>query len=165
MKKGKHTKAYSIVLGMLVTAIIYWILWGTVGAPRESQYMQKIINNAMPFFFINSSTDKYYSEIIPYDDLSYRYRSVISKEDYESADTDGEIYELYRNILKTGKKITPGNHPSTKGFRQGTAYEMLVVEGTKYRICHDIVIALNPFTFRPYIYKWEIKQSIIQDEA
>ena len=156
-EKAKQTKIYIVMLGIMAIAIIYWFLWGTIGASRESEYIQEIIHNAMPFCSIDLPTDKYYSEIIPYDELSYRYRNVISKEEYESADTDEEIYSLYQKIIKAGDKISAEKRLSTSGYRQGTAYEMIIIGETKYMCCHDIVIALNPFTLRPYIYKWEME--------
>lgn len=158
--KETTRKKLSILFPVIVAVlIVYWFLWGSIGAPRESDYMHEVIDNAMGFY-IDSPINKYYIDVIPYEDLSYRYRKVISEETYKNADTPEEIHSIYQRIMEQNKKlkINEKKHLSTDGYRQGTAYEVLLVNGTNYVYCHDIVIALNPITFQPYIYKWRINE-------
>ena len=45
---------------------------------------------------------------------------------------------------------------SNASFRLGNYYEVLEVDGVRYRVDHVLSIEVNHLTFKPYIKKWSI---------
>ena len=45
---------------------------------------------------------------------------------------------------------------SFASFREGEYYEVLEVDGVRYRVDHVLSIEVNYLTLKPYIKKWSI---------
>ena len=94
--------------------------------------------------------------LVDYDKLSRVYKRSISEEELNEANTDAKRLALYRKVQSLTKKPEKHSYLSNASFREGNYYEVLEVDGVRYRANHVLSIEVNYFTFKPYIKKWSI---------
>ena len=70
--------------------------------------------------------------------------------------SDAKRLALYRKVQSLTKKPEKHSYLSNASFREGEYYEVLEVDGVRYRVDHVLSIEVNYFTFKPYIKKWSI---------
>lgn len=153
----KHRLLLIFLTVICVIEAIHFILYLHFGLARAQDYRDDFILYGMDIVGLEKG-EHHYVEFIPYDDLSLRYKSSVSKDIFQNAATDEQYFLLYNNIISlTG---SPSNTSffecTTQDMQMGTGYEILTVDGKSYRIKHDINIKTNYFTFKPYISKWMI---------
>ena len=101
--------------------------------------------------------DDYFPSLVDYDKLSRVYKRSISEEELNEANTDAKRLALYRKVQSLTKKPEKHSYLSNASFREGEYYEVLEVDGVRYRANHVLSIEVNYFTFKPYIKSWRLK--------
>ena len=94
--------------------------------------------------------------MVDYDKLSRVYKRSISEEEFNDANTDAKRLALYRKVQRLTKNPKQHSYMSNASFGIGEYYEVLEVDGVRYRVDHVLSIEVNYFTFKPYIKKWSI---------
>ena len=142
----------SIVWVVLLVVVVYSFFY-VHNLDKASEYLEAFLDKS---FSLSVTKDGYYLDIIPYEDLSSKYRSAVSGEEFTKADTDEECMALYEKIRKTTWNERNTSFFTTKGMKKGGYSEILIVDDITYRVEHDIDVRIGCFTFEPYISKWII---------
>lgn len=142
----------SIVWVVLLVVVVYSFFY-VHNLDKASEYLEAFLDKS---FSLSVTKDGYYLDIIPYEDLSSKYRSAVSEEEFTGADTDEECMALYEKIRKTTWSERNTSFFTTKGMKKGGYSEILIVDDITYRVNHDIDVRIGYFTFEPYISKWVI---------
>ncbi len=142
----------SIVWVVLLVVVVYSFFY-VHNLDKASEYLEAFLDKS---FSLSVTKDGYYLDIIPYEDLSSKYRSAVSEEEFTGADTDEECMALYEKIRKMTWSERNTSFFTTKGMKKGGYSEILIVDDITYRVNHDIDVRIGYFTFEPYISKWVI---------
>lgn len=151
MKRRKKKVKFGILIFLLVVAV--YSFFYVHNLDKASVYLEAFMDKS---FSLSVTKDGYYLDIIPYEELSSKYRSAVSEEEFTGADTDEECMALYEKIRKATWSERNTSFFTTKGMKKGSYSEILIVDDITYRVEHDIDVRIGCFTFEPYISKWII---------
>ena len=132
---------------------VYWLMYWKIGFTAAEQYYE---NKSGQIVTLSIIQDDYFPSLVDYDKLSRVYKRSISEEELNEANTDAKRLALYRKVQSLTKKPEQHSYLSNASFREGEYYEVLEVDGVRYRANHVLSIEVNYFTFKPYIKKWSI---------
>lgn len=151
MKRHKRKAKIGILIFGLI--VVVYPLFYVHNLDKASGYLEDFMDKSL---CLSVTKDGYYLDIIPYKDLSLKYRAVISEEEFAGADMDEESMALYEKIRKATWIDRNTSFFTTKGMKKGGYSEILFVDGVTYRVEHDIDVRIGWFTFDPYISRWVI---------
>ena len=152
MKKQRILKVFIIII-VLLLMFVYWLMYWKIGFTAAEQYYKKKSGQIVTLSIIK---DDYFPSLVDYDKLSRVYKRSISEDELNEANTDAKRLALYRKVQSLTKKPEKHSYLSNASFREGEYYEVLEVDGVRYRVDHVLSIEVNYFTFKPYIKKWSI---------
>ena len=152
MKKQRILKVFIIII-VLLLMFVYWLIYWKIGFTAAEQYYE---NKSGQIVTLSIIQDDYFPSLVDYDKLSRVYKRSISEEELNEANTDAQRLALYRKVQSLTKKPEKHSYLSNASFREGNYYEVLEVDGVRYRANHVLSIEVNYFTFKPYIKKWSI---------
>ncbi len=152
MKKQRILKVLIIII-VLLLMFVYWLIYWKIGFTAAEQYYE---NKSGQIVTLSIIQDDYFPSLVDYDKLSRVYKRSISEEELNEANTDAKRLALYRKVQSLTKKPEKHSYLSNASFREGNYYEVLEVDGVRYRANHVLSIEVNYFTFKPYIKKWSI---------
>ena len=152
MKKQRILKVLIIII-VLLLMFVYWLMYWKIGFTAAEQYYKKKSGQIVTLSIIK---DDYFPSLVDYDKLSRVYKRSISEDELNEANTDAKRLELYRKVQSLTKKPEKHSYLSNASFREGEYYEVLEVDGVRYRVDHVLSVEVNYFTFKPYIKKWSI---------
>ena len=152
MKKQRILKVLIIII-VLLLMFVYWLMYWKIGFTAAEQYYKKKSGQIVTLSIIK---DDYFPSLVDYDKLSRVYKRSISEDELNEANTDAKRLALYRKVQSLTKKPEKHSYLSNASFREGEYYEVLEVDGVRYRVDHVLSIEVNYFTFKPYIKKWSI---------
>ena len=152
MKKQRILKVLIIII-VLLLMFVYWLMYWKIGFTAAEQYYKKKSGQIVTLSIIK---DDYFPSLVDYDKLSRVYKRSISEDELNEANTDAKRLALYRKVQSLTKKPEKHSYLSNASFREGEYYEVLEVDGVRYRANHVLSIEVNYFTFKPYIKKWSI---------
>ena len=152
MKKQRILKVLIIII-VLLLMFVYWLMYWKIGDTAAEQYYKKKSGQIVTLSIIK---DDYFPSLIDYDKMSRVYKRSISEEEFNDANTDAKLLVLYRKVQGLTKNPKQYSYMSNSSFGIGEYYEVLEVDGVRYRVDHVLSIEVNYFTFKPYIKKWSI---------
>ena len=152
MKKQRILKVFIIII-VLLLMFVYWLMYWKIGDTAAEQYYKKKSGQIVTLSIIK---DDYFPSLVDYDKLSRVYKRSISEDELNEANTDAKRLALYRKVQSLTKKPEKHSYLSNASFREGEYYEVLEVDGVRYRVDHVLSVEVNYFTFKPYIKKWSI---------
>ena len=152
MKKQRILKVLIIII-VLLLMFVYWLMYWKIGFTAAEQYYKKKSGQIVTLSIIK---DDYFPSLVDYDKLSRVYKRSISEDELNEANTDAKRLALYRKVQGLTKKPEKHSYLSNASFREGEYYEVLEVDGVRYRVDHVLSIEVNYLTFKPYIKKWSI---------
>ena len=152
MKKQRILKVFIIII-VLLLMFVYWLMYWKIGFTAAEQYYE---NKSGQIVTLSIIKDDYFPSLVDYDKLSRVYKRSISEDELNEANTDAKRLALYRKVQSLTKKPEKHSYLSNASFREGNYYEVLEVDGVRYRANHVLSIEVNYFTFKPYIKKWSI---------
>ena len=152
MKKQRILKVLIIII-VLLLMFVYWLMYWKIGFTAAEQYYKKKSGQIVTLSIIK---DDYFPSLVDYDKLSRVYKRSISEDELNEANTDAKRLELYRKVQSLTKKPEKHSYLSNASFREGEYYEVLEVDGVRYRVDHVLSIEVNHLTFKSYIKKWSI---------
>ena len=152
MKKQRILKVLIIII-VLLLMFVYWLIYWKIGFTAAEQYYE---NKSGQIVTLSIIQDDYFPSLVDYDKLSRVYKRSISEEELNEANTDAKRLALYRKVQSLTKKPEKHSYLSNASFREGNYYEVLEVDGVRYRVDHVLSVEVNYFTFKPYIKKWSI---------
>ena len=152
MKKQRILKVFIIII-VLLLMFVYWLMYWKIGFTAAEQYYE---NKSGQIVTLSIIQDDYFPSLVDYDKLSRVYKRSISEEELNEANTDAKRLALYRKVQSLTKKPEKHSYLSNASFREGNYYEVLEVDGVRYRANHVLSIEVNYLTFKPYIKKWSI---------
>ena len=132
---------------------VYWLMYWKIGFTAAEQYYE---NKSGQIVTLSIIKDDYFPSLIDYDKLSRVYKRSISGDELNEANTDAKRLALYRKVQSLTKKPEQHSYLSNASFREGEYYEVLEVDGVRYRVDHVLSIEVNYLTLKPYIKKWSI---------
>ena len=153
MKKQRILKVLIIII-VLLLMFVYWLMYWKIGDTAAEQYYKKKSGQIVTLSIIK---DDYFPSLIDYDKMSRVYKRSISEYELNEANTDAKRLALYRKVQSLTKKPEKHSYLSNASFREGNYYEVLEVDGVRYRANHVLSIEVNHLTFKPYIKKWSIE--------
>lgn len=107
---------------------------------------------------------------IKYDMLSSDYKKLFSKEEFESADSGEDIYNIYLKVNSLSSQVALKNGDiATDGYKNHLN-GILQANGTTYGIDYHIFLRARHLSFEPEIVKWyidieEIEPSLYEQTA
>ena len=143
--------AVLILIFMLGVYHIYFVC--VVEANVMDNYFEKKLGQIVT---LSVTHDDYFPSVVDYDKLARVYKRSISKEELNEANTDAKRLALYRKVQGLTKKPKQYSYMSNSSFGIGEYYEVLEVDGVRYRVDHVLSIEASHLTFKPYIKKWSI---------
>ena len=152
MKKQRILKVFIIII-VLLLMFVYWLMYWKIGFTAAEQYYE---NKSGQIVTLSIIKDDYFPSLIDYDKLSRVYKRSISEDELNEANTDAKRLALYRKVQSLTKKPEQHSYLSNASFREGEYYEVLEVDGIRYRVDHVLSIEVNYLTLKPYIKKWSI---------
>ena len=152
MKKQRILRVF-IIISVLLLMFVYWLMYWKIGFTAAEQYYKKKSGQIVTLSIIK---DDYFPSLVDYDKLSRVYKRSISEDELNEANTDAKRLALYRKVQSLTKKPEQHSYLSNASFREGEYYEVLEVDGVRYRVDHVLSIEVNYLTFKPYIKKWSI---------
>ena len=153
MKKQRILKVFIIII-VLLLMFVYWLMYWKIGFTAAEQYYE---NKSGQIVTLSIIKDDYFPSLVDYDKLSRVYKRSISEDELNEANTDAKRLALYRKVQSLTKKPEKHSYLSNASFREGEYYEVLEVDGVRYRVDHVLSIEVNHLTFKPYIKKWSIE--------
>ena len=153
IKRKKKIAIFSVIVLILFILFVYWLMYWKIGFTAAEQYYE---NKSGQIVTLSIIKDDYFPSLIDYDKLSRVYKRSISEDELNEANTDAKRLALYRKVQSLTKKPEQHSYLSNASFREGEYYEVLEVDGVRYRVDHVLSIEVNCFTFKPYIKKWSI---------
>ena len=153
IKRKKKIAIFSVIVLILFILFVYWLMYWKIGDTAAEQYYKKKSGQIVTLSIIK---DDYFPSLIDYDKLSRVYKRSISEDELNEANTDAKRLALYRKVQSLTKKPEQHSYLSNASFREGEYYEVLEVDGVRYRVDHVLSIEVNYLTLKPYIKKWSI---------
>ena len=153
IKGNKKIAIFSVIVLILFILFVYWLMYWKIGDTAAEQYYKKKSGQIVTLSIIK---DDYFPSLIDYDKLSRVYKRSISEDELNEANTDAKRLALYRKVQSLTKKPEQHSYLSNASFREGEYYEVLEVDGIRYRVDHVLSIEVNYLTLKPYIKKWSI---------
>ena len=153
IKRKKKIAIFSVIVLILFLMFVYWLMYWKIGFTAAEQYYKKKSGQIVTLSIIK---DDYFPSLIDYDKLSRVYKRSISEDELNEANTDAKRLALYRKVQSLTKKPEQHSYLSNASFREGEYYEVLEVDGVRYRVDHVLSIEVNYLTLKPYIKKWSI---------
>ena len=144
--------AVLILIFMLGVYHIYFVC--VVEANVMDNYFEKKLGQIVT---LSVTHDDYFPSVVDYDKLSRVYKRSISEEEFNDANTDAKRLVLYRKVQGLTKNPKQYSYMSNSSFGIGEYYEVLEVDGVRYRVDHVLSIEASHLTFKPYIKKWSIE--------
>ncbi len=93
---------------------------------------------------------------IKYEMLSSDYKELFSKEEFNNANNEADIYNIYLKINSIGSQVNTKNGDiATDGYKN-YLNGILHANGTKYKIQYHIFLRAKHLSFEPEITKWII---------
>ena len=153
IKRKKKIAIFSVIVLILFILFVYWLMYWKIGFTAAEQYYE---NKSGQIVTLSIIQDDYFTSLVDYDKLSRVYKRSISEEELNEANTDAKRLALYRKVQSLTKKPEQHSYLSNASFREGNYYEVLEVDGVRYRANHVLSIEVNYLTLKPYIKKWSI---------
>ena len=153
IKRKKKIAIFSVIVLILFILFVYWLMYWKIGFTAAEQYYE---NKSGQIVTLSIIKDDYFPSLIDYDKLSRVYERSISEDELNEANTDAKRLALYRKVQSLTKKPEQHSYLSNASFREGEYYEVLEVDGVRYRVDHVLSIEVNYLTLKPYIKKWSI---------
>ena len=153
IKRKKKIAIFSVIVLILFILFVYWLMYWKIGFTAAEQYYKKKSGQIVTLSIIK---DDYFPSLVDYDKLSRVYKRSISEDELNEANTDAKRLALYRKVQSLTKKPEQHSYLSNASFREGEYYEVLEVDGVRYRVDHVLSIEVNYLTLKPYIKKWSI---------
>ena len=153
IKRKKRIAIFSVIVLILFLMFVYWLMYWKIGFTAAEQYYE---NKSGQIVTLSIIQDDYFPSLVDYDKLSRVYKRSISEEELNEANTDAKRLALYRKVQSLTKKPQQHSYLSNASFREGEYYEVLEVDGVRYRVDHVLSIEVNYLTLKPYIKKWSI---------
>ena len=133
--------------------VYYLYLIGVVEPNVMDNYFEKKLGQIVT---LSVTHDDYFPSVVDYDKLARVYKRSISEEEFNDANTDAKRLVLYRKVQGLTKNPKQYSYMSNSSFGIGEYYEVLEVDGVRYRVDHVLSIEASHLTFKPYIKKWSI---------
>ena len=143
----------AVLILIFMLGVYYLYLIGVVEPNVMDNYFEKKLGQIVT---LSVTHDDYFPSVVDYDKLARVYKRSISKEELNDANTDAKRLVLYRKVQGLTKNPKQYSYMSNSSFGIGEYYEVLEVDGVRYRVDHVLSIEVNYFTFKPYIKKWSI---------
>ena len=143
----------AVLILIFMLGVYYLYLIGVVEPNVMDNYFEKKLGQIVT---LSVTHDDYFPSVVDYDKLARVYKRSISEEEFNDANTDAKRLALYRKVQSLTKKPEKHSYLSNASFREGEYYEVLEVDGVRYRVDHVLSVEVNYFTFKPYIKKWSI---------
>ena len=143
----------AVLILIFMLGVYYLYLIGVVEPNVMDNYFEKKLGQIVT---LSVTHDDYFPSVVDYAKLARVYKRSISKEELNDANTDAKRLALYRKVQRLTKNPKQHSYMSNASFREGEYYEVLEVDGVRYRVDHVLSIEVNYFTFKPYIKKWSI---------
>ena len=109
-------------------------------------------------------------KLVDYDMLSDKYKRIVTKDEYTNADSDEQIFDIY-------KRITAANSDqksevmkdlfvsTTQGLKMSEGTDGFIIDGKAYRLTHHFDFKPRLFSDTPYISKWMIDIEEVSDKV
>ena len=143
----------AVLILIFMLGVYYLYLIGVVEPNVMDNYFEKKLGQIVT---LSVTHDDYFPSVVDYDKLARVYKQSISEEEFNDANTDAKRLALYRKVQRLTKNPKQYSYMSNASFRLGNYYEVLEVDGVRYRANHVLSIEVNHLTFKPYIKKWSI---------
>ena len=143
----------AVLILIFMLGVYYLYLIGVVEPNVMDNYFEKKLGQIVT---LSVTHDDYFPSVVDYDKLSRVYKRSISKEELNDANTDAKRLALYRKVQGLTKNPKQYSYMSNSSFGIGEYYEVLEVDGVRYRVDHVLSIEASHLTFKPYIKKWSI---------
>ena len=143
----------AVLILIFMLGVYYLYLIGVVEPNVMDNYFEKKLGQIVT---LSVTHDDYFPSVVDYAKLARVYKRSISKEELNDANTDAKRLVLYRKVQGLTKNPKQYSYMSNSSFGIGEYYEVLEVDGVRYRVDHVLSIEVNYFTFKPYIKKWSI---------
>ena len=143
----------AVLILIFMLGVYYLYLIGVVEPNVMDNYFEKKLGQIVT---LSVTHDDYFPSVVDYDKLARVYKRSISEEEFNDANTDAKRLVLYRKVQGLTKNPKQYSYMSNASFRLGNYYEVLEVDGVRYRANHVLSIEASHLTFKPYIKKWSI---------
>ena len=143
----------AVLILIFMLGVYYLYLIGVVEPNVMDNYFEKKLGQIVT---LSVTHDDYFPSVVDYDKLARVYKRSISKEELNDANTDAKLLVLYRKVQGLTKNPKQYSYMSNSSFGIGEYYEVLEVDGVRYRVDHVLSIEASHLTFKPYIKKWSI---------
>ena len=143
----------AVLILIFMLGVYYLYLIGVVEPNVMDNYFEKKLGQIVT---LSITQDDYFPSVVDYDKLSRVYKRSISEEEFNDANTDAKRLVLYRKVQGLTKNPKQYSYMSNSSFGIGEYYEVLEVDGVRYRVDHVLSIEASHLTFKPYIKKWSI---------
>ena len=154
---SKKRSIQHIIIAVLILIFMLGVYDLYLGGVVEPNVMDKYFEKKLEQIVALSIThDDYFPSVVDYDKLSRVYKRSISEEEFNDANTDAKLLVLYRKVQGLTKNPKQYSYMSNSSLGIGEYYEVLEVDGVRYRANHVLSIEVNHLTFKPYIKKWSI---------
>ena len=154
---SKKRSIQHIIIAVLILIFMLGVYDLYLGGVVEPNVMDKYFEKKLEQIVALSIThDDYFPSVVDYDKLSRVYKRSISEEEFNDANTDAKRLALYRKVQRLTKNPKQHSYMSNASFGIGEYYEVLEVDGVRYRVDHVLSIEASHLTFKPYIKKWSI---------
>jgi hypothetical protein len=100
-------------------------------------------------------------KLVDYDMLSDKYKRIVSKDEYTNAETDEQIYDIYKRIAaantdQRSEVMQDHSVSTTQGLKMSEGTDGFIIDGKAYHITHHFDFKPRLFSDTPYISKWMI---------
>ena len=143
----------AVLILIFMLGVYYLYLIGVVEPNVMDNYFEKKLGQIVT---LSVTHDDYFPSVVDYDKLARVYKRSISEEEFNDANTDAKRLVLYRKVQGLTKNPKQYSYMSNSSFGIGEYYEVLEVDGVRYRVDHVLSIEASHLTFKPYIKKWSI---------
>ena len=153
-----------IVIIISVIAVIFGVFFLYANKTKTTEkYMYSFAKNLFDSTYMNWNEPGNNSccviELVDYDMLSDKYKRIVSKDEFTNANTDEQIFDIYRRISAANSdQLSERNIivSSTAGYDMASGTDGFIIDGKAYHITHDFDFKPRLFSDTPHISKWMI---------
>ena len=135
-----------IVIAMCIAAAAIYIITAMNLLLEADDYRHEVLNHLSANVMGIHSVD--------YDFLDDSYKSLISKEEYDSLRFDEDIVDVYK-LFNTISESRPTTTITTDGYRTDPC-AVVDIQGKSFEIYHHIYFDVSVSEGRPKVVRWDI---------
>ena len=159
----KAIKWIIIVVSVIAAAILglYCYVYETGSTQEYTNDFRRIVFDST-YMNAPGNNEMCVIEIVDYNMLAAKYRRIVSEEEFESAKTEDQIFDIYRRIAaENNNQISEAAIDmfvsTTYGYKMAEGMDCFIIGSQAYRVYHYFDFKPQLFSDKPYISKWMIE--------